>query len=174
LLYSGRGIANADFHPSLFNMTIIGKGKTMKQTYWNRRMSRSCLIFLSLLVVLSSSVVTARNEIYEVKADDLRGSSLRGDSFRRHRTSSHKQQESNERSLFNRWRPRSKDVPDMPDPTTIGLIENRRFSAMETMFRAEKLMYTLRFSMSLNMSMGMSMSMSMPSVCWLSRVCDIN
>lgn len=131
----------------------------MKQGYRKTRSNLSSHVFVHVLAFLVGCSSAARNEIYEVDAPDIGGNSLRGKSFSRYRTSSQEQDHNLKRDLKEGWRPLPREEPDTPDSTILGLIENRRFNAMEALFDTERLIFALRVDTGMSMSMSMSMIM---------------
>ena len=117
------------------------------------------MLLLMVLGLILNTTDALRKDLYEVGSADDNRSSLRGKpTFSRNRASSSSR---NQPQHSNRERNLSFGAPEetniLPDPELIGIVEDRRFHAMELMFEAEKMMFALRMSMSLSMSMDMSM-----------------
>ena len=101
-------------------------------------------LFLSFLG--ADPALASRNDVYKIDAENRPVGNLRAKStsFQRLRVED-SGQERKLSSLFN-------DLPDSPDPSLTGIIENRRYHAMEALLHTDELMFELRFSMDLSMS----------------------
>ena len=118
-------------------------------------MNDGLILLLAVLGLLIGVSDAFRKDWYEVGSEDISRPSLRGNGSTRQRVASPKRQP-HHNSKSGRNLPEGYNAAS--DPGLIGEIEDRRFKAMDAMFEGEKLMFTLRFSMS------MSMDMSMPLV----------
>jgi hypothetical protein len=103
------------------------------------------IFFLTILVTIPTCSVAFRSDVFKVEAEGMPGS-LRG------RRKVHDGPRAARReSQSGRRISSTSDESDLPDLSVLGMIENRRYSAMEAMLHTDEMMVALRFSASMSM-----------------------